>query len=330
MGTERCAPVGRFELSERGKAIIALSLLSPVLAELMSGSSPPLEFFNPISFLFLWGFYGAGVLIAHELWVRWGKGYMRLMLLGFAYGIFEEGLAIKSWFDPGWMDLGALGTYGRIWGINTMWAVWLTVFHSVMSISAPIIVFAAFFPKYRGKSLLTDREVKKVLCIFMLTTFLSYMGLNPYGPPLLQYFLAGLLMIGILWLAMNRDMKATFPPLFAPNHPFIYGVSVSVLLFLINTILPKASVPVIITMTLDLLVILHFYSQLEHLEDRGRYSQIFGFLSFWALFMGFIYERLGVLGMSVVGVVTFLILFKKYMEIQGKPVFLIAKIRRLR
>ncbi len=325
MGSQRCISVERFNLSERGKAILTLSLLSPVLAELLSGSSPPLEFFNPVSFLFLWGFYGAGVLIVHELWVRWGGGYMRLMLLGFAYGIFEEGLAIKSWFDPGWMDLGVFATYGRIWGINSMWAVWLTVFHSVMSISAPIIVFGAYFPGYREKSLLSDREMKKAFYIFMIMTFLSYFGLNPYAPPTLQYLLAGLLMICILRAAMKRDMKPVFRPFFAPEHPFIYGAIVSTLLFIINTAFPKAAIPVIITMAADLLVILHFYSQMEQLDDRGRYAQIFGFLSFWAIFMGIIYEIMGVTGMSVVGLSTFLILFKKYTEIQKKHEFLITK-----
>jgi len=88
-----------------------LSILSPVFGELVSGSSPPLEFFNPLVFVFLWGLYGCGVLLMRELWVRWGKGYMRLMVLGVVYGIIEEGLAIKSFFDPNWMDLGVYATY---------------------------------------------------------------------------------------------------------------------------------------------------------------------------------------------------------------------------
>jgi len=47
--------------------LILLLLLSPVIAELLSGSSPPLEFFNPLVFVLLVGLYGSGVLIVREL-----------------------------------------------------------------------------------------------------------------------------------------------------------------------------------------------------------------------------------------------------------------------
>ena len=61
---------------------------------MVSGSSPPLGFFNPVVFLFLWGLYGGGEIIAREIWVKWGRGYGRLMLLGLVYGIISEGLTV--------------------------------------------------------------------------------------------------------------------------------------------------------------------------------------------------------------------------------------------
>ena len=106
---------------KRNVPIIILALLSPAIAELLSGSSPPLEFFNPFGFVLLVGLYGCGVVIVRELSIRWEKGWGSILLLGAAYGIIEEGLAVKSFFDPNWMDLGILGTYGRWIGVNWVW-----------------------------------------------------------------------------------------------------------------------------------------------------------------------------------------------------------------
>jgi len=124
----------------------------------MSGSTPPLEIINPISFLFLWAFYGGGVLLIRELWLRWGKGYARLMILGVTYGIIEEGLAVKSFFDPNWPDLGILGTYGRVLETNLVWAVWLSIFHAVISISVPILLVEILFEDINDKPFLRLRS----------------------------------------------------------------------------------------------------------------------------------------------------------------------------
>lgn len=110
--------------------LILLVLLSPVIAELLSGSAPPLEFFNPLGFVILVGLYGSGVLIVRELSLKWGNGWSTILLLGIAYGIIEEGLAVKSFFDPQWMDLGILGVYGRWIGVNWVWSFYLTVYHT--------------------------------------------------------------------------------------------------------------------------------------------------------------------------------------------------------
>ena len=69
------------------RPLLALVLLSPVLAEMLSGSTPPLEWLNPIAVLFLIWLYGAGVLVMRETAVRWKTGWPSILLLGAAYGI---------------------------------------------------------------------------------------------------------------------------------------------------------------------------------------------------------------------------------------------------
>src|SRR5207245_622464 len=133
------------------RPLLALILLSPIIAEMLSGSSPPLEWLNPITPLLLIWLYGAGVLVMRETAVRWKTGWPSILLLGAAYGIIEEGLAVKSFFDPGWMDLGTLAWYGRWLDVNWVWAVWLTIYHAVVSIAIPIFLTEWIWPRIRGQ-----------------------------------------------------------------------------------------------------------------------------------------------------------------------------------
>src|SRR5947199_282242 len=140
------------------RPLLALVLLSPVIAEMLSGSTPPLEWLNPIAALLLIWLYGAGVLVMRETAVRWKTGWPSILLLGAAYGIIEEGLAVKSFFDPGWMDLETLAWYGRWFDVNWVWAVWLTIYHAVVSIAIPIFLVEWIWPRTRGIPLTSRRD----------------------------------------------------------------------------------------------------------------------------------------------------------------------------
>ena len=131
---------------------LVLFFLAPALGELLSGSSPPAEFFNPFALLLLSSLYGSGALVVRELKVRWDKGYASMFVLGAAYGIIEEGLMVKSFFDPEWMDLGILGIYGRWQDVNWVWAEWLTIYHAIFSIGIPITLVELAFTKSRNDS----------------------------------------------------------------------------------------------------------------------------------------------------------------------------------
>jgi len=70
--------------------VLILFLLAPTIGELLSGSAPPVEFFNPFGFVILVSLYGSGALIVRELKIRWKKGIGSILLLGAAYSILEE------------------------------------------------------------------------------------------------------------------------------------------------------------------------------------------------------------------------------------------------
>lgn len=165
----------------------------------MSGSAPPAEFFNPFSLLLLSSLYGSGALLVRELKIKWNKGYVSLFLLGVAYGIIEEGLMVKSFFDLGWMDLGILGVYGRWVEVNWVWAEWLTIYHAIFSIGIPITLVELTYPDMRNERWLSNRKLAGVTVLLGVVTMFGCVFLTAYRPPFLQYLLsAGL--VGALFL----------------------------------------------------------------------------------------------------------------------------------
>ncbi|AIF70117.1 hypothetical protein PAP_08680 [Palaeococcus pacificus DY20341] len=284
----------------------------------MSGSTPPLEIINPFSFLFLWAFYGGGVLLVRELWVRWGRGYLRLMLLGLSYGIIEEGLAVKSFFDPQWADLGVLATYGRVFGVNLVWAVWLSIFHAIFSISVPILLIDIFYSELKEMPLLGKKGLKITLVAFISALLITFFLLNRYPPPPVQYSIAFL--ITVLLVLKTKTLRTAPPKLmsaFTLKHPMSYGTLFTLSLFILYMFIPNTSVPFVIPVTLGPLFTVHLYSQMEKLPALGRFALVIGILSPFLLFYDMILELNNIFGMSAVGVGTFIVLLWKYRRMKS-------------
>ena len=166
---------------------LVLFFLSAAVAELLSGSAPPGEFFNPFSFVLLSCLYGSGAVLARELKIRWNKGYVSLFVLGAAYAIIEEGLMVKSFFDPTWIDIGILGVYGRWQGVNWVWTEWLTIYHAIFSIVIPITLVELLYPNQRNQSWVNNKKFAGLAVLLAGVTTFGYLFLTPYRPPILQY-----------------------------------------------------------------------------------------------------------------------------------------------
>jgi len=172
---------------------LVLWFLAPVFGELFSGSTPLNEYLNPFTILVFGMLYGSGAILIRELIVRWKKGWPSLLLLGLAYGIFEEGLLVRSFFDPGWMDLGKLSIYGRAGEVNWLWAEHLTIYHALISIAASIVFVEILFPARRGEPWLGPRGLTWNALFFAASLPIGAL-LNPYEAP---DFL-----LGMCWLAI--------------------------------------------------------------------------------------------------------------------------------
>jgi uncharacterized membrane protein len=214
---------------------ITLFFLSAAIAELLSGSAPPLEFFNPITFLLLSSLYGSGALIARELKIRWNKNYVSLFLLGAAYAIIEEALMVKSFFDPNWIDIGILGIYGRWLGVNWVWALWLTIYHAIFSIAIPITIIELIYPKQKNKSWINNKKLSALITLLIGVTSFGYLFLTTYRPPTPQYILfitiVGLLVV-LAWKTPNNIGKETKKTL-TPKKALITGLATVTSMFLL-------------------------------------------------------------------------------------------------
>lgn len=187
-----------------------LFFLSPVVAELMSGSAPPIRFFNPLWFFPLVLFYGTGANVIRELVRRWNKGTPTLLLLGVVYGILEEGLALKTFFDPTWPMLGVLGSYGRALGINWVWTIELPFGHAIFSIAIPIMLTGILFPRERDEPWIDGSTFDLFSLVFAGEIILTSIFFETYPAPLVPYVITGLIAAGLA--ALSRRIPH---PLFA-------------------------------------------------------------------------------------------------------------------
>ena len=205
----------------------ALLLLSPVIAEMMSGSTPPIGWLNPIAVLFLIWLYGAGVLVVRETAVRWKAGWPSILLLGAAYGIIEEGLAVKSFFDPGWKDLGSLAWYGRWVDVNWIWAVWLSIFHAVVSIAIPIFLVECIWPRTHGQPLTSRRGYITAIILLAASAVTINALLTPYRPSVWHLLGAFAAVVFLAWAARHHAARlwTRIPARKLPRSPRFYAIA---------------------------------------------------------------------------------------------------------
>ncbi|MDD1776261.1 MAG: hypothetical protein LUP94_02785 [Candidatus Methanomethylicus sp.] len=267
--------------------LILLFLLAPSIGELLSGSSPPAEFFNPFPLILLTSLYGSGAIVVRELKVMWGKDYRTLLLLGAAYGILEEGLMVKSFFDPSWMDLGILGTFGRYAGINWVWTEVLIIYHMVFSITIPITIAGLVFPNVRYERWTSNQTLFIFLVLLAAVTVFGFFFLTPYRPPILPYLAAAASMV-VLGCIANKLPMMKYPPITLAKSRVAYliGLIFGTLFFILDFAGPyllRNPILVMVAVFLFIYIIWHLIKRYDWDSAgsaMGRWSIVAGCLSF--------------------------------------------------
>jgi hypothetical protein len=181
--------------------IWTLLLLSPFIAEVLSGSTRTSILFVYIPEVMVWG---VGALLCRELVRRWRAGGTSLLLLGLGLSIAEEFIIQQTSLAPLPFP-GAHADYGRVWGINLVYLLFMLGFESVWVVVVPVEVTELFFPQRASQPWLRLRGAIIACIVFLLGSRIAWYGWTqkarprlsavPYHPPL------GLIALGFAAIA---------------------------------------------------------------------------------------------------------------------------------
>ena len=239
----------------RGHPILCLAILTPGIPEYLSTSSSVLTLaISPAGFFLQLAIniaqYTAGALLIREALVRWGKGWVTLILLGLAYVITEEGLGDNTLFNSTHGADGVLGSFGRFAGVNWVWATGVLAFHVIYSIGLPILLLGLALPATRGKSLVGRRGIGIAFASLVGSTTLEaaivYGSFHFWmGTPLLVGSLATIAVLVLVAYRVPKDLArptGARPALSAGTFLTI-GFAIFPMLFLLEYDVPYFGVP---------------------------------------------------------------------------------------
>jgi hypothetical protein len=302
-------------------AALLLLVLASITAEMLTGSTPVIVFFtNPVSFIGNVLLYGLGALLIREVACRRSLGWSSILWMGAAYGIFEEGLVINTWANP-WAEpvctivkglQNGLCDYSRVGGINLLWALELTTFHAIVSITIPILLVKLVFPdrfmrpwlgrKAIGLCLLGESICLAAGLLLNITTFRQH---GQAGPLLLPYLIEIALMIGCGAIALRLRPRPGNSA--APSFPSIWTLRLLGLLFVALALLSPGfykgtNVPFPIALTINLAVLaaaiwlVTTWSRRTDWDDRHNLALASGALGVFLLVWDPILEIIGQAG----------------------------------
>ena len=208
VSTVRRAHVSDRLLGYRNTLVLAVA--APAVAELLSGSCPPLLFFIPWIFALFVLFYGGNVILIRELAVRRRMGWPGILLLGAAFGILQEGLATRAFFDPQWRSLGPMVNHGRWLGVNWIWTADAILYHAVFATAFPLLLVYQLYPASRTRPWLGTRGLWVVGTLFASATavFLDS-GKTRYPAPALSLAGCVVAIVVLMVLAWTRPTIST-------------------------------------------------------------------------------------------------------------------------
>ncbi len=200
--------------------IIVLVLLSPLVGEVLSGATKLSYLFAYLPEVMMWG---CGTLLIRELVRRWDGNWTSMLPLGLALSITEEFIVQQTSLAPlPW--LGSTPMYGRVWGVNWAYFLFMLAFESVTITLVPVQIVELIYPERRKEPWLRTRGLVIASAIFAFGAFLAWFlwvriarvqvfHVPDYKPPIVTLVL-GLLAIAVLALisyALSGPGKMSAP-----------------------------------------------------------------------------------------------------------------------
>jgi hypothetical protein len=297
--------------------------MSALIAEGLSGSTPPARFFlNPVVFAYLTLYYGSAALLVRELTYRWGKGWPTLLLLGATWAIVQEGLGTKVFFDPTRTELSPLVNYGTLGGVHWAFVTQLLVYHAVYSIVLPILLTSVLYWSDLDRPWAPTPILWLCAVLQVGMTFVAYQTISTYKPPAWLYALTLVVtgvLLGIARLAPGGPRQTTpgCPLRDPPPAYWFFGLGLvgSACFFFVSLVLPGWIDAPLLVIGLMIIISAAALWAIHVKSDRGRgWSRLdqlalaSGLLAPLIL-MAPVQEARGLTGESIVAIATAVLLF---------------------
>ena len=226
------SPAVGFSRWQRVGPIVTLLLLSPVIGEVMSGATRLSYIFVLLPEIMVWG---CGTLIIREVVRRWQGGWTSTLLLGFGLSVAEEFIIQQTSIAPlPW--LGTAPAYGRVWGVNWPYFLFMLGYEAVWIVLVPVQVTELLFPERRHKAWLRTRGMVVASVVFLLGSFMAWFlwtqrarplafHVPVYHPPLLTVLIGVFAIILLAAGAYAVRQSSSKPPPGRPPRPWIVAVT---------------------------------------------------------------------------------------------------------
>jgi hypothetical protein len=183
---------------------LTLAVLSPLIAEVLSGATKFSVIFALVPEILTWG---CGALVIREAVRRWRGGWTSMLLLGLGISIAEEFVIQQTSLAPLPFP-GALVHYGRALGVNWIYFLYMLGYESVWVVLVPVQVTELIFSRRRAEPWLRTRGFIIAAILFLLGSRIAWYAwikrvrpmifhLPPYHPGALTIG-SGLLAIALL------------------------------------------------------------------------------------------------------------------------------------
>jgi hypothetical protein len=144
------------------------------------------------------------------------------------------------------MDLGILGVFGRWLGVNWVWAVELTLYHSIISITIPVMLVELIYPDRAGESWLSAKWFRIVSGLLMADVIIGlflFATLSGFWPPFPQYALMVIATVTFVYLAKRLPSdyaRRGTAPLRKPRYYLVLTIIAAFTCGVIFWVLPNA------------------------------------------------------------------------------------------
>ena len=159
---------------------LVLCLTCPFMAEVLSSNVSPFVFFS-----MAWGLvvvYGFPILLIREWAVRRGVSLGGILLAGFGYGLFNEGLIAKTLFLNRKVPWNLFDGHIGLGGVNWGWLLVICAYHALFSILTPMLLIERLRPQTAGQTWLSKRSAP-ILMAAVAFVSLAYFGQKPATAP---------------------------------------------------------------------------------------------------------------------------------------------------